>query len=86
VLENHQFCDHCPGCRPALVDPLTGKLLPDDSPITVAVNKIWDTNTTYDERKAFIEVTLHNSRNLDDLRLARAVMDKVGKAAKELAL
>lgn len=77
MLEKHEFCDHCPGCRPALVDVATGRVLPDDSTLMIAVNRVWNTHTSYAERKAFIEVTLHNSRAEKDLQLAAAVMTKI---------
>lgn len=62
MMEEHEFCDSCPGCRPALLDVTTEQRLADDNPIMIAVNKIWDEETTYEQRKAFIEFTLHNSR------------------------
>jgi hypothetical protein len=77
MLEHHQFCDSCPGCRPAIVDSKTGTILPPESPIMVAVNDLWDHHTTYEERKAFIEVTLHNSQAPPELQLAYALMQKI---------
>lgn len=73
----HEFCDHCPGCRPAIIDMKTGKPLPPDSPLMVAVDRMWNTETTYAERKAFIEVTLHNSRKPEDIELARKIMARI---------
>jgi hypothetical protein len=78
----HEFCDECPGCRPALVGT-DGKVIPDDDPIMVAVLNVWRNQTTYQERKAFIEVTLHNSRLPSDLRLAEAVVNKIKPALEE---
>lgn len=72
----HEFCDHCPGCRPALIDVNTGKVLADDSETMRHVNRVWDHETTYAERKAFIAVTLHNSRAPADVRLAQSVIAK----------
>lgn len=79
----HEFCDHCPGCRPALLDPETGTALPLDHPVMVRVNRAWNTLTTYDERKAFIEVTLHNSRDPRDLQLAEQAVAKLGQDVEE---
>lgn len=67
----HEFCDHCPGCRPALIDLASGRPLPDDSPEMLRVNRIWDRQTTYAERKAFIQVTVHNCREPETVRLAQ---------------
>lgn len=73
MMEDHSFCDSCPGCRPALLDPTTGTALPNDHPIMVKINHMWDTQTTYDQRKSFIEVTLHNSRDPVDMENAKKV-------------
>lgn len=75
MLESHAFCDSCPGCRPALTTT-GGRPLPADSPEAAAVAAVWDRETTYAERKAFIEVTLHNSRAPEDLALCARVIDK----------
>jgi hypothetical protein len=80
VLEGHEFCDHCPGCRPVIFNPVTGQVYPLDSPVMKVVNRIWDHDTTYAERKAFIEVALHNSRQPEHLRLAQAVTGKMQAA------
>lgn len=76
---NHDFCDHCPGCRPALLDLITGRPLADDSPEMLRVNKIWNEQTTYRERKAFIAVTVHNSRAAEDMRLAQNIIAKISE-------
>ena len=71
----HEFCDHCPGCRPALMD-MQGRVMPQDSPVMVALNRVWNTQTTYAERKAFINVTVNNSREPEDLLLAQVILQK----------
>jgi hypothetical protein len=76
----HEFCDHCPGCRPALIDTVTGQPLPDDSPVMLTVNRIWNHETTYAEREAFIKVTLHNSRVPEVIELAAGVARKFSAA------
>jgi hypothetical protein len=77
MLGHHDFCDHCPGCRPVLIDVNTGQPLPADSPSMVKVNQVWASETTYEQRKAFIEVTLHGSCSSNDLRLANQVGAKI---------
>ena len=79
MLEDHEFCDNCPGCRPVMapVDPQTGAVgqpLPQDSPEMKVVDRHWDNFTTWEERRAFIEVTLHNSRVPKMLGMAQKVM------------
>lgn len=72
----HDFCDHCPGCRPAIVNIETGEVLAEDSPQMIEVNRIWSHETTYAERKAYIAMTAHNSRAPEDMRLAMRIMEK----------
>jgi hypothetical protein len=81
-MDRHEFCDHCPGCRPAVIDWNTGAVLPQDSALAIAVNRAWNTQTSYAERKAFIEVTLHNSRAKQDLQLASEVIAKIKAAMR----
>jgi hypothetical protein len=82
MMEDHEFCDSCPGCRPALAT-LDGKKVPDDDPKMVVINKLWDTQTTYAQRRAFIEVTLKNSRKPNDMRLCQEVMIKIQETLKD---
>lgn len=76
MLARHEFCDLCPGCRPALFDAITGKVLTADTPTMIVVNRVWDHDTTFEERKAFIAVTLHNSREPQDMARAGSVIKK----------
>jgi hypothetical protein len=80
MMEDHEFCDSCPGCRPALADPTTMRPMPQDHPTMVEVNRIWDNETSYEQRKAFIEVTLHNSRETDEIKLAQEVVQLIQNA------
>jgi hypothetical protein len=61
----------------------TGEVMSDDDPVMIRVNKIWNNETTYEMRKAFIEVTLHNSRDERDLSLANQVVDKFKKGTEK---
>ena len=63
-----------------MLDARTSKPLPNDHPLMVEINRIWDSDTTYAQRRAFIEVTLKNSRNSHDLQLANEVVEKFSKA------
>jgi hypothetical protein len=62
------------------------KPIADDNPAMIIVNKVWNNDTTYDMRKAFIEVTLHNSQNKTDLSLASQVVDKFKRALESAHL
>ena len=84
-MEDHEFCDDCKGCRPALaaVDLETGEVggqVPDSDPAMVIINELWDNETTYAQRKAFIEVTLHNSQIPVETNLATQVMTMIEDA------
>jgi hypothetical protein len=80
----HEFCDHCPDCRPALLDIGTGLPMAEDNPVMIAVNKIWNNETTYDMRKAYIEVTLGNSQDKTDMLLASQFVSKIQQLIKSM--
>ncbi len=80
MMEDHEFCDTCPGCRPAMADVKTGKVMSRDHPTMVVVDRVWDNETTYAQRKAFIEVTLHNSRKPEDMKLFQEVAQLIQEA------
>jgi hypothetical protein len=84
MKEDHEFCDTCPGCRPAILDMKKGTPFPEDHPVTQAVNKVWDNETTYEQRKAYIAVTWKNSQKPDDLRLSKEVLDKIQTALESV--
>jgi hypothetical protein len=80
MMEYHEFCDDCSGCRPALLNVETKQVLSNDDPIMVIVNRVWDNDTTYAQRRAFIEVTLHNSNHPAEIRLFEQVSDMIHEA------
>lgn len=86
-MPKHEFCDECPGCRPALLDVKTEKIMADDHPIMIAINDVWDYETSYGERKAFIDVTYHNSTNEEDktsfLKIMKMFRSKLEEIEKE---
>ena len=87
MMEDHEFCDKCPGCRPALatLDGVkVGKPFDDDTPEMKAINKYWDNETEYRQRKAYIEVTLHNSRRPGELALCKQVMAGIQEVLENL--
>lgn len=87
MMEDHEFCDDCDGCRPAIasVDPKTGMAapMPQDHPVMVAINEYWDNDTHYAQRKAFIEVTLHNSRLPNEMKLFQEVSERMALIMKQ---
>ena len=83
MMPEHEFCDDCPGCRPALLDVKTGKVMAPDDPVMTKINDVWDNETTYAQRRAFIEVTLHNSRNPVDMKRFEEVVRMSQNVMKE---
>lgn len=83
----HEFCDECPGCRPALsVQGGDGvfRPMPKDTPEMRAIDKVWDNRTTYGQRKAYIEVTLHADKHPDNIRQCKEVMAMIHDALQSL--
>ena len=74
-----KFDDECRGCKPAMMDVQTGKVLPDDSPSMQIVLRLWG-ETTLAERQAWHRVTCQNSRAPEDLRFAQVFTQRVQKA------
>ena len=50
------YIEGCPGCRPAVVNLKTGKLVEMHDELMKVINRVWEA-TTVDERKAFFFVT-----------------------------
>jgi hypothetical protein len=89
MMEDHEFCDDCEGCRPALCsfDPATGQAGPPmakDTPEMQVIDAYWDNETTYEERRAYIEVTLHNRREPVLVERAQKVMGNIQRVLQEL--
>ena len=64
-MSRDAFDDFCPGCRPVLISPDTGKALGPESVEMQIANRVW-ANTTLAERQAFHRVTCLNSRDKED--------------------
>ena len=71
-----EFDDNCPGCRPAIVDVKTKKVLPDDDPVMSAMLKVW-AKTSLGERRAYHRVMCLNSRDAIDLYIVDGVVSKL---------
>ena len=77
------FSDECAGCKPAMMDVKTGKVLPNDSPEMKVVLQMW-AMTTLDERQAWHRFTCLNSRTDQDLTIAKRFTDRIQRALNEL--
>ncbi len=70
------FSDDCPGCRPAVIDPESGKVLQHDHPVMRAINAVWD-KTTYAERQSFHRFTCLGSMAEVDLLTVKALQKRM---------
>jgi hypothetical protein len=75
------FDDNCPGCKPAIIDAITRKVLPDDHPIVVAAMAGF-AETTLAERQGWHRFTCQNSRAPEDIAAARAVTFRMEQKMK----
>lgn len=78
-----KFDDECPGCKPALLDVNTGKVMSDDSPEMMAVFSVWK-KTTIEERQAWHRVCCHQSPTRDDMNFAEAFSLRVKEALEAI--
>jgi hypothetical protein len=60
-----------------MMDARTRMKVPDTDPMMIAINRIWDEDTTFAQRRAYIEVTLKNSRDPHNMRLATEVVEMI---------
>jgi hypothetical protein len=56
------YDNDCPGCRPAIVDVATGKIMPQDSPVMQIINQLFN-KLTPEERQAWHSFICQNSRD-----------------------
>ena len=61
-MSKETYDDACSGCRPAIVDVKTGKIMPQDSPVMQIVNQLFK-KLTPEERQAWHSFTCKNSRD-----------------------
>lgn len=87
-MTKHFFQDDCPGCRPSLmeIDKKTNQAipLPKDHPIQAEAERVWDEETSFEQRAACHSVWCTNSRDLHDLELTAQVAKKMQDALKQL--
>ena len=80
-MSQHKFDPKCSHCRPAVLDPSTGRVLPPDHPVMKTVNAVWDASSLEDQ-EAFHRVTVKNSRDPDDLRRMQAMAERIEALGK----
>jgi hypothetical protein len=74
------YDEDCPGCKPAALDPTTGKLLPDDHPLMQRILRAWG-QTTRAQREAWHRCTCQNSRDARDMQLAQQFISAIQQDA-----
>jgi hypothetical protein len=67
----------CPGCRPVVFDPATGKL---HERLTATAERVFDRSSP-ETRRAWHRFTCLNSRDLIDVNLARGLMEALQREA-----
>lgn len=80
VKKPHIFSDTCPDCTPAILNVTTGAVVPATDPMMIAVMRVWRGKTTLAQRRAYINVTVHNSTRAEDQRLCQQVMSLIAAA------
>ena len=81
------YDEACKGCKPALFDPATGAVYPDEHPIMRAVLAAWATVSPAD-RHAWHAFTCKNARDALTMeavaRISATFRDAIAKAAPEI--
>lgn len=78
-----EFDDQCEGCKPVVLDPMTMRPYAPEHPFMLAAARAW-TETTYQERQAFHNVTCLNSRDSLDLAFVREIKRKIKLYVEEI--
>lgn len=73
---HEEFDPECPGCRPCLVDFETKEVLPDTHPDMILLLDVWRAASKA-EQEAFFRVTVHNSRDANDLRALQSLQQRI---------
>lgn len=81
-MSRETFTEDCSGCRPALIDPKTGRRVPDDDPSVVIVNRVFDGLSRAD-KVAWHRFTCLNARDLAAISAVKRFSDQVEAAGKE---
>lgn len=80
-MSREHFDDECSGCRPAIVDAKTGKVMAADSPIMQRVDAVWGAASVM-EKKAYHRITCLNSRAADDLTRVASLVNRIKRAVE----
>ncbi len=77
----HRYDPACPDCIPCVVDIATGEPFARDSPVMVAVMRVWNA-ARFEERQAFLDMTNNPPASCPAgaLELAGALMKRIEQA------
>jgi hypothetical protein len=84
-MSKDQYQEGCRGCQPVLIDLVTGKAMPDDSPLMVAIFSVWNT-LSRQEKEAWHEFTCSNSREPQILAVVERINQRFTEAAEKQRL
>jgi hypothetical protein len=79
-MSEEKFEEDCYGCRPAILDAQTGTKLPDDHPVVVMANKVYD-SFSREEKEAYHRFCCQNSRAPGDVAVAAKLAKGIEQAA-----
>lgn len=82
-MSREHYDENCPGCRPAMVDMKTGKLMKQNHPMMKIANQVFDTFDIV-ERRAWHRFTCQNARDPAALAAAAKFHDGLKARAEEL--
>lgn len=74
-MSRETFDDNDPLNRPVFIDIKSGRVLPPDDPIMKKIDAVW-AKTTIEQRRAWFEVTVKNSRDPLSLMLVEGLVDQ----------
>ena len=80
-MSRHDFDPKCRDCRPVIMDPRTGQVMPETHPTMKIIDRVWDASPREDQ-EAFHRVTVKNSRDPNDMMRMQALMDRIETAMK----
>ncbi len=75
-----KFDPACPSCRPVLLDPETGRPLPEDHPAVTALSRVWNA-APFEEQEAFWHCTVKSSQDPVHRGLLHQLMLKLRASA-----
>lgn len=83
-MNYHPYDPKCPHCTPAMINVKTGEVYADDSPVMVAIMKVWNA-APFKERQAYITFTCSTTPDPKDVSVATPLIKRIEDALKAIA-